>query len=231
MTRMSKAGRVLLLEWPGMLAWIWGTTLLAFGISFGIYAFLSDEARASTQTFGLSALLIVWFVFQTQLVTDKFPFAVGFGLTRHEFFRAVSILIAAQAVVYGSAVAGLARVEDATTGWGVGLEFFRPAGLDTGNVATDAAAWAMAFAGAGALAVLSASIHMRWGVRGLLTAGACVLSVGGLTAIAVTAADQWGGVADWLGNQSALYLMAVLPVPFVLALAAVGYATMRRMVP
>ena len=231
MTRASRAIRVLLLEWPGMVAWIWGVTLLAFGISVGIYAFLSDEARASSQTFGLSALLIVWFVLQTQLVTDRFPFAVGFGLTRHEFFRAVSILIAGQAAVYGVAIAGLARVEDATSGWGVALEFFRPAGLDTGNVAGDAAAWTVVFAGAGALAVVSASIHMRWGVRGLFATGAGVLAVGGLTAIAVTAADQWGEVAGWLGDQSALFLMTMLPAPFVVALAAAGYATMRRMVP
>jgi hypothetical protein len=231
MSRIATGIKVLLLEWRAVLGWPVGILGLSFGISVGIYAFLGDEARESSQTFGLAALLIVWFVVHVQLVTDHFSFAVGFGLTRRDFFGALAVLTATQAAAYGLAVAALARIEDTTSGWGVALEFFRPAGLDTGGIGSDALVWAVSFLGAGTIAVLAASVQVRWGTRGSFAIGSGVLAAGGILAILVTAADRWGTVVDWFGEQSAFMLLAVWPLPVLAVLAAAGYATLRRMVP
>jgi hypothetical protein len=231
MTRVIAGFKVLSLERGAAVAWPWGIVAISLAVSLGIWSFLGDEARASSQTFGIAALLIVWLIIYVQAVGDLFPFAVGYGLTRHHFALALGVHAGIHAVLYGTVLALLARLEDGTGGWNVGLEFFRPAGLATGNVLTDALAWTVVLVGLAALAVLGAAIHGRWGTKGIYVSGAASIAIGGAIAIAITAFEWWGTVGDWLQDQSAFALLAVWPLPVLAAMAAGSYVAMRRMVP
>lgn len=231
MNRVLVGIRVQLLGWRHLLGWPWAILALSFVVNVAINAAMGAEAAADSETFGLVAIYTVFFAFSISSVTDVLPFAVGHGLTRRAFFASMSALVVAQAVVYGTVLAVLARVEDATDGWGVDLGYFRPGGLDSGSVVADAAVFAVPFLLVAFLAIAVTLVHQRLGLVGMFGLAALLILVVGGAVVAITAFEWSEPIGDWIGRQSTFALLAGWPLLAVAVLAAAGYAGIRRAVP
>jgi hypothetical protein len=177
------------------------------------------------------AIYTVFFAFYISAVADVFPFAVGHGLTRRAFFAAMATLVVAQAVAYGTILAGLARIEDATDGWGLDLGYFRPGGLEAGGFAADVAVFTVPFLVLAFLAIAVTVAHQRWGLFALFGAAVVAIVTSGAVLVAVAAFDWSASIGDWVDRQSTVALVAGWPLVAVAVLAALGYVGIRRAVP
>jgi hypothetical protein len=216
---------------------IFGVPWMVVGISFAInwaiwqLADIPEQSGGDGVTGGVLALYITVMIVFVQTVTQLLPFAMGVSLSRRSFFLGTALMGVLQALGYGIALAVLTRIENATNGWGVGLDYWAPGPMEVDNVALQ-----VLVSGAPMLAFIAAGIGMgvvqkRWGPSGVwgLIIGSLVV-FGGL-AVLVTWLRAWGDVGSWLTDQSVATLAVGLPLALAGGLAVLAFAGLRRTVP
>jgi hypothetical protein len=214
-----------------------GVPWLVVGISFAInwliwdFADLRHQANDGGFTGGVSSLYITVGIVFVQAVTQLLPFAMGVSLSRRSFYLGTALIGVVQALGYGIALAVLTAIEGATDGWGVGLRFWAPAGLDVDNFALQ-----VLVSGAPMLAFIACGagigvVHKRWGNAGTwgLILGAIVV-LGGL-AVLITALGTWVQVGQWFADRSVVTLAVSLPLALAIVLAGLTWTGLRRTVP
>jgi hypothetical protein len=214
-----------------------GVAWLVVGISFAInwliwdFADLQHQANDGGFTGGVVSLYITVAIVHVQAVTQMLPFAMGMSLSRRAFYLGTLLFGVVQALGYGIALAVLTAIEGATDGWGVGLQFWAPAGLDVDNVAVQ-----VLVSGAPMLAFIACGagigvVHKRWGTAGTwgLILGS-IIALGGL-AVLVTALDTWAQVGQWFADRSVVTLAVTLPLALAVVLAGLTWTGLRRTVP
>lgn len=209
---------------------------LSFGIWVIVYANISpeDAANASTglQYSGANSWIFVYMmVIAVQAMNLTFPLALGYGVTRRDFYLGTSLTFVLLAAMYAVGLTILAQIEAATDGWGVRGRMFTA--IYFGG--DDAEWWSRLltfffilsfffFVGASA-----ATLYVRWKANGLI---AYFLALGVLVVGAVaffTYTDNWGLIGDFF-SLGALGVSAWLLVPTVLA-GITGFFVLRRATP
>jgi hypothetical protein len=210
----------------------WAIVLLSFAINLPIWA-LTDAGKAPGGgiTGGVLSLYITVLVVYVQSVTQLLPFAMGMSISRRTFYRGTALVAVGSALAYGIALSVLTQVEDATGGWGVGLQFWAPGPVDVDNwalqvVVSGAPMLAAAFLGVGIGVVMK-----RWGQLGLWSLVVGALLVFGGLAILVSWQQAWGDVGTWLTDQSMLTLAVLIPAVLSVVAAGLSFAGLRRIVP
>lgn len=235
MRRVLIGVRLQLVAWPRVHGWPWLILGIALATNVGIFAAIGAQPGEDYYTGGLSSIYCVFAVSYIQSMTQVFPFAVGYGLTRRAFYASVSLLAVGQSVVSAVVLAILSRIEIATDGWAFGVRFFLPPGVDAGSFAAQVAVYAvpfmlLAFAGIGL-----GLVFKRWGANGLWALAAlAVLVVGGALVVFTArpvAEDQRRAILRQISDASITELWAVWPLPIVAVLAATGFAGIRRATP
>lgn len=214
-----------------------GIPWLIVGLSFAVnwliwhFADLADRTGDDGFTGGVLSLYITVSVVFVYAITQLLPFAMGVSASRRTFYLGTALVGGTQALAYGLLLAFLASVEGATDGWGAGLAFWAPAGMDVDNfllqvVVSGAPMLAFIAIGAG-----MGVVHKRWGANGtwgLIVGG--LLLFGGI-AVLITALGEWLAVVRWFADQSVVTLAVTLPVVLAVVVAALTWAGLRRTVP
>lgn len=232
MNRVLGAARLQLINPLMSVGFGWAIVALAFAVNLAVWGIGDLDARASdSNTGGLAALYITVLVTYIQAVTWLFPLAMGLSLSRRVFYLGTALVALGQAVVFGIVLTGLTAVENATNGWGVGLEFWAPGAVDVGNPALQVVVFtiplmAFAFTGIG-MGVL----YKRWGTTGIYALTAALIVGTGTLVVLLTWRQAWGDVGAWLADRSIESFAIGLPAVAVLALAVLGYLGLRRAVP
>lgn len=162
-----------------------------------------------------------------QAIGLTFPFALGFGSTRRDFWLGTSLMFVLVSTEMAVAIATLVQLEKATNGWGLGVHMFDAlwygqSGWMQDFYATFVLQLFVLFVGATAT-----TIYMRWRIAGML-----VFAVGGvalvLALIAVlTFTQTWEPVAAWfagIGVAGGLTVLLALTAVW----AVIGYLVIRR---
>ncbi|WP_166979706.1 hypothetical protein [Paramicrobacterium fandaimingii] len=147
-------------------------------------------------------------------MTQYFPLATGFGLTRNEFSRGTSLVFIANAVFFSIIVTVGKMLEEVTEGWGLHIRFFNVVYTGTGPawqtlVQTFLLILAFMFVGAAITTVFN-----RWGQLGLW-----------LVLLAFTLVTVAGGALAFLNDSFASWLFSLLSMgwaPWMGVLLAVG---------
>jgi hypothetical protein len=231
MNRVLVAVRLQLVAWPSSIGLAWMILGLAFAANVVVWGSIGLADMEGIWTGGLASIYFVFFSAYITSMTQVFPLAVGFGLTRREFYASMSVLAAAQSVVYGLVLVGLAVVERATGGWGVGLQFFRPDGIETGNIALQVSVYAVPFLFLAYVGICLGIVFKRWGTNGVYVLITASAGVAAAAVVIVTVGDGWDEIGRWLGRQSVVSLLVGWPLPVIAALAACGFAGIRRASP
>jgi hypothetical protein len=231
MNRVLGAARLYATRPQGSLLIPWMVVLSAFAVNVAIWGFgdLADEPEASTG--GLSALYIAMTIFFVQAVVQLFPFGMSLGLSRRTFIAGTALVALVQAVGYGVALTGLTAVEDATGGWGVGLNFFGPYGLNGLNVVQQFVVYGSLMLACQFLGMTIGAVAKRWGATGLWILGIAALLVFGGAAVLITGMHSWTDLGHWLAARSALTLTLVLAGAVAVLSGGLSYAGLRRAVP
>lgn len=165
-----------------------------------------------------------------QAVSYTFPFALGFGATRRDYWLGTSLMFVLASLLYAVVIATLLLIERATGGWGIGAGMFDAlwyVGADwfTAFYTTFALQLLVLFIGAGVT-----TVFMRWRMRGMLTlASAGMALILGIIAL-LTFTGSWEPLGEWLGSIGLVGVFTLLLVT-ALAWAVVGFLVIRRATP
>jgi len=162
-------------------------------------------------------------------ISQSFPFALGFGVTRRDFYLGTSLLFVTSSVVNAIALATLALIEESTDGWGIGAKMFTSLFFD-GTWIANFFVYSVVQLGIFFIGACIATVYMRWRVMGMLVFwfGFALVLVGTIALITLT--DNWGPVGGWLVAQGTVGIFAWLLLLVALA-AFFGYFILRRATP
>ncbi|MCZ2835811.1 hypothetical protein [Modestobacter sp. VKM Ac-2985] len=232
MNRVLGAARLQLINPLVSIGIAWAIVALAFAVNLAIWG-LADVATEASEanTGGLAALYITVIEGFIQAVTMMFPFAMGLSLSRRVFYLGTALVAAVEALGYGLVLTALTAIENATNGWGVGLDFWAPGAVDVGNPALQVVVFAVPMLACAFLGMGLGVLFKRWGTAGIyaLTA-ASIVGVGGLILL-LTWRQAWDELGAWLSDRSVESWTIGLPAVAALALAALAYLGLRRAVP
>jgi hypothetical protein len=209
-----------------------GILTLVLGLNLALFGSMGDVIPPDGRmTGGVLSIYIVVGVGFLQTMTQLFAFALGLSVTRRAFYAGVALVVAAEAIGFGTLLLLLNLIERATGGWGLGLHFFA---LDFLTVDDPLLQWlvlVVPFLAFAALGVFTGVVFKRWG-----QAGAYVMSIA--FAVAVTGAallftwqGWWSAVGTWFAGQSTPALFAGYPLVLALLLGAGGWLAIRRAIP
>ncbi|SMQ61822.1 hypothetical protein [Agreia sp. VKM Ac-1783] len=203
-----------------------------------IFASVSNEADRMDARDGLeySGALFYIFVYMLvlgiQSVAYTFPFALGFSVTRRDFWLGSALTFIALSAFFSACLTVLASIEVATHGWGLGGTMFASfyfGGADASWIERFGLYFAsylfFYFVGA-----TIATIYQRWRNNGMLV----VFGTLGLVMIAgialVSFTNSWPSVGAWFDSNGPSGVIAWSLVPTVIA-AITGYFILRRATP
>lgn len=232
MNRVLAAARLHLIHPLVGLGFPWLVAGISFAVNWLIWHFADLQHQPGADfTGGVVSLYITVAIVFLQGVTQLLPFAMGVSLSRRTFYLGTALVGLAQAAWYGIALAVLTAIEGATDGWGVGLQFWAPAGVDVDNFFLQ-----ILVSGVPMLAFIACGIgigvvHKRWGNAGTWGLIIVTLVVLGGLSVLVTALGAWATVGIWFADRSVVTLAVSLPVALAVVFGGLSWAGLRRAVP
>lgn len=231
MNRVLQAARLHLIHPLVILGIPWLVVSISFAINLAVWHVTPAGEDDGGFTGGILALYITVLVVYVQAVTQLLPFSMGISLSRRTFYLGTALVAVLQSLAYGVALTALVAIENATDGWGAGMQFWAPGVFEVDHVALQVLA-----SGAPMLAFMSVGIgvgivHKRWGQTGTwgLIIGSMVV-FGGL-ALLITWLEAWRTVGDWFADQSVATVTVGLPLAVAVVIALISFPAIRRVVP
>lgn len=189
-----------------------------------------DDATNTVYNGASFFLFVYMLVIAIQAMSRTFPFALGFSVTRRDYYLGTSLAFVIFSVGYGMAMTLLSYIELWSQGWGVGLTVFQTALFDVASL------WQRLFVNVAGFIVfffigmVCGTVYVRWRANGLVTLGVTVaLLVIGSIALA-TLTESWGRVGEWFVNSGVVGVTTWLMV-FSVLFAIAGYFILRRATP
>ncbi|WP_227497236.1 hypothetical protein [Planctomonas psychrotolerans] len=191
----------------------------------------APEAIEGTQYSGAALFIFVYMmVVAVQAITVTFPFALGYSVTRRDYYLGTSLLFVLLALAWSIVLAALSLLEEATNGWGLGGHMFTSIYFGNGEVAPRL--W-IPFAGLlffFFIGAAVATIYMRWRMNGMIVFWVVsLILVVGLAAL-VTYTDSWPAVGNWFSTNGVVGVASWSLVPTAVA-AVTGFFVLRRATP
>ena len=241
-TEFQRVGRIVRLHFANpwttiglpwiILGSIFLVNLAIWWIIFASVTSASDRADVSDglQYSGASFYIFVYMlVVAVQAISITFPFALGYGVTRRDYYLGTALNFVILSAIYSAGLTVLSIVEELTNGWGMGGRMFTAVYFGDG--------WAqrlylffVGFLFFFFIGALFAAVFVRWKSNGLvaLFIGLGVLVVG-LVALA-TFTQGWGAVGAFFAQAGLVGSVSWSLV--ITALAAVaGFLVLRRATP
>lgn len=218
---------------------ILGVILVAnVGLLVIVLSQLAPEDRADAQDglqySGAAFYFIVYMmVFGVQAMTVTFPFALGWGVSRRDYYAGTLLAIVVRSLGFGTIFTVLSLVESSTGGWFVGGRMFTAVYFPTGDWWVRLLGFTVLFLFAMVLGSSIATVWVRWRGLGMLVLWGGLGLLGLVAVSVITFAHLWGeggGAVAWLVSQPEPALWALLLVPSVV-LAGLGYLVLRRATP
>ncbi|RWZ59691.1 hypothetical protein ELQ92_12815 [Labedella populi] len=211
----------------------WIIVGMAFFVSVAIAVLIAlNGGQATGQRYSWAVLSPQWYlvVVGVQAVGLTFPFALGFGVTRRDFWLGTAALFTLLSLVNAAAYTILLQVERATDHWWTGTHMFDSLWYGLGPwyhdfFSTFALQMFVFFIGAA-----TTTLYMRWRVVGVIAASAVVVVLLLAAAVVVTAVDGWSALADLLATATIPGIFTVVLATALLC-AVGGYLVIRKATP
>jgi hypothetical protein len=200
-----------------------------------IYSAAAPEDRAEiaegTQWSGSIFYIFVYMlVVAVQAIATTFPFALGFSVTRRDYYLGTALAFIMLSGGYAIALTVLAFLEDVTNGWGLNGRMFTTVYFG-GDVWYDRLfVFFVGLAFFFFVGSIFAAVWVRWKQYGLLglAIGLALLAVGAVAII--TFSESWPAVLEWLIANGPVGVVAWLLVPTAIS-AVAGFFLLRRATP
>jgi hypothetical protein len=189
------------------------------------------EAAEGLQFSGGGFYVFVYMmVVAVQSISITFPFALGYGVTRRDYYLGASLTFVILSAVYAVGLTILSVIEEATHGWGLGGRMFTSIYFGDGGWPSRLFIFFAAFLLFFFVGAAVATVWVRWKANGITAffIALGVLVIGG--AALLTATDSWGMVGDFFAGAGFVGSFAWSLVITVIA-GVVGFLVLRRATP
>lgn len=203
-----------------------GITFFAFGVNLAIFSLL-PETPDENYSGGLLTLYVFMLVCGALSMTKSLPFGLALGVSRRSYYLGTILLVAGLSALYAVGIVVFQAIEDATDGWGLGLNYFRVPWLLDGpwylTLLTSFVFLTLMFV----YGMWYGLIYRRAAVVGVVLFGAAQVLVllGGVLLLSWT--DSWPKLGDFFSTLTVGGVTGVLAI-LVCVAGAGGFATMRR---
>ncbi len=175
-------------------------------------------------------IFVYMLIVAIQAVTRTFPFALGYGVTRRDFYLGTSLAFAMLSVFYGAALTVLSFIEQATHGWGFGGHMFTAIYFGHGPWFQRFFVFTVGMLFFFFVGAAASTVYVRWRANGLLVLGGVFALVVVAAIGLITLSQSWPAVGSWLASAGPVGIVAWLLVPTVVA-AIAGFFVLRRATP
>jgi hypothetical protein len=230
MSRVRTVVRVQLVGWPSTVGWPWALLALIFGVNYAVFLAIGD-VDDGPKTGAIVSIYIIMFISSFNWITQLFPFTMALSVLRRTFFLASSLLLVGQSVVFGTLLFLCRAVEDATGGWGLGLEFFGLGFLDQHDPVMQILVYTVPFIMLGYLGIFIATFYKRFGMVGMYALTAVTVLVLAALTLLTTWLDLWPDLGRWFGDQPVTAWLVGWPAVLAALLAGASYLAIRRATP
>lgn len=193
----------------------------------------ADRQDASTgmQFSGASSFIFVYMmVVAVQAVNLTFPFALGYSVTRRNFYLGSSVVFVLLSAYYATVMTVMASLERVTGGWGFGGSMFDVIYFRADNLLLQFTLFFLVFLFFFFIGAATASVYVRWRANGMYVFFAVLtLLLVGLVAL-TTFSGSWPAVGAWFVANGAIGVAVWSLVPTALA-AVTGLVLLRRATP
>lgn len=206
---------------------------MAIAVIIGFAAGPADAAKATAgMAYSWAVLSPLWYmcVVAVLAISQSFPFALGFGVTRRDFYLGTSLLFVLTSVGNALAYATLVEIERATNGWGIGGVMFDALFFQHQTWIANVFLFSVIQLGILFIGACVATVYMRWRMTGMLVfwLSLAVLLVGAVGLVTFT--SSWPAVVTWFVAQGAVGVFGWGLILVVVA-AVTGYYVLRRATP
>ena len=227
MTTWIKVARFHLVDRFSFTALPW----VVLAIDFTVWLAIADAAGGGGSlqipTGAVAAIYVFFFAVGILSIGRSLPFAFALGVSRRSYYAGTVLLAVSLAAAYGLALAVLQVVEQSSSGWGVGLHFFRVAYILPGPWYLT---WLTSFVVLALMFVWGMWIgllYRRWGIAALIAFAVPVAAALVAAIVAISDANSWPAIGRFFTTLGAFGITGLLAA-LAAALVASGYATMRR---
>ncbi|MFB9326739.1 hypothetical protein ACFFSY_12510 [Paenibacillus aurantiacus] len=225
---MNRSMRVLTLYLRERSMWFylpWGIMLMSFAIN--VIIGLSIKQEQGMYTGGVASLYIYLLVAGIVAVSQTFPFLLGFGIRRNDYFLGTSAMVVIVGVVTAVLMKAMAALETATGHWGASLHFFDLPYLNDGPwyqqlMIPFALVLNMYYMG-----LLIGFFNRRFGHFITFTVLVVLAALGGLASALITKYDKWVQIGKWFASQTA-FQYSLWALALAVVYAALSYLLLRR---
>ncbi|HLV98373.1 MAG TPA: hypothetical protein VKT82_06805 [Ktedonobacterales bacterium] len=200
------------------------------GSSFVINLFIALllGGKTAIYTGGLSSIYIFTLVAGSIIVGGTFPFAVGFGVRRRDYFLGTLTLAVAISAAWAILLLLLSLIEaDVIKNWGVGLHFFHLPYFSNGSAVEQFWVYFVAMLFMFLLGLVPGSVYQRYRRTGMYVLFGAVGLVVSVFSLVSAYWDWWGTIFGWFARQTAIDL-AWWTVPLIALCALASYTLLRR---
>ena len=207
---------------------------IAFTITllFWLLARTTDSADSTITVYSGAGFSVVIYllVYAVLAISAMFPFALGFTVTRRDFYLGTCLTLVLLSAGYSFVLVVLSYVEEVTNGWWLNGQIFGTPLFGDTNPIQRWLFYTLTMMLFSAVGMSIATIYMRWRVTGMLAfwAIAAVLVVGGIALVGYT--SSWSKVGQWFASNGSLGVALWSLVPTILA-AGLGYLILKRATP
>ena len=178
----------------------------------------------------VSYIYVYFIVVAVQVIARTFPFSLGFGVTRRDFYLGASLAFVILSVFFAAVLTIMSAIEVATNGWGVEGRMFAPLYFTDPNWALRFVMYLVVFLFCLFIGSTAASVFVRWRATGLVVFFILLAVILlGLIALA-TFTNSWGAVGNWFAVRTPFAITLWTLVPTVVAGVA-GFFILRRATP
>jgi hypothetical protein len=204
---------------------IWWIIVVAAGATPGHHPHIHLQYSGAVLYIFIFAMIIA-----IQVILRTFPFSLGFGVTRRDFYLGATVSFVALATLFSAFITALGSLEEATKGWGIGGYLFAPAYFSDRFWLVRFVTYLLLFLFLMFVGAVVATIYMRWRAIGV-SLFFILLGVAIVAAIAVIAlSHSWDAVGGWLSQAGSFGLVLWSLVPTAIA-AVAGFLVLRRATP
>ncbi len=195
----------------------------------------SEADRADMREgFGYSGastwIFVYMMVVAVQAINITFPFALGYGVTRRDFYLGSALAFTAMAAGWAVLLTVLSYIEQATDGWWVGGRMFSAIYFGEGDWYQRLFLFFVGFLFFFFVGAAVATLYVRWKANGLLAFFAVFVALLIGAAALITTTASWPAVGAWFVANGPYGVAAWLLLPAVVA-AVAGFFVLRRATP
>lgn len=228
-SRARAVNRMNLRQWM-LTVMPWGIILVVTGAHAAVLAIVRAQGVAIPEdsTNGVVSTVLFFAVAMfASMTTQHFPFALGLGTTRRDFYAgtvATAVLIGA---VNAALLLILAQIERATDGLGVQLQVASIVLHVTENRVLLFFGITLVTAAFAAIGMLAGVIYLRWRANGVFAAALAIAIVAAAVALLITWQRGWPAVGRFFTDTPLTALLLGIPAVAAAVIFGGGYRMMR----